>query len=228
LLDPNTLQTAELNSKVYWRSPFTSIAQAKDLVEFIIMDTDPVRHQGKWLLAEVTVARSNDLGTTYFARTHIGQYLHPGDTVLGYMLTGTNWNNDQFAEIEASHTYGSTIPDVVLVKKHNPNRRKNRKRNWKLKRVAKDEGDLLPKKSDQARIDEEYELFLRDVEEDEELRATMALYKNANKDAMSVADSEMDESGDEGPKINMDELLDDFEDLDIQEPGGGTNGGGQA
>lgn len=165
------------------------------------------------------------MGTTYFARTHLGNLLHPGDSVLGYMLTGTNWNNNEFAEIEASHTYGSTIPDVVLVKKHHPNRRKNRKRNWKLKKMAKDEGELLPKKSDQARLDEEYELFLRDVEEDDDLRATMALYKNTNRDAMSVADSEMDEDGDDGPKINMDELLDDFDDLDIQEHGGGTGGG---
>jgi len=73
-------------------------------------------------------------------------------------------------------------------------------------------------------------MFLRDVEEDEELRAALALYKNTNKkkakqrpaadtDAMSVADTDMDAGGeDDGvPGINMDELLDDFDELDIQD-----------
>ena len=63
------------------------------------------------------------------------------------------------------------IPDVILVKKHFQRRRKHKNRNWRLKRMAKDEGELLPKKADQERMDAEYEMFLRDVEEDDELRA---------------------------------------------------------
>jgi nonsense-mediated mRNA decay protein 3 len=109
-----------------------------------------------------------------------------------------------------------------LVKKHYPNRRKNRKRNWKLKRMAKDEGDLLPKASDQKKMDAEYEAFLRDVEEDEELRAALALYKSQkakkaqDPDAMSVAETEMT-MDDEGPKIDIEELLDDFDELVIKD-----------
>ncbi|KAK1759234.1 NMD3 family-domain-containing protein [Echria macrotheca] len=226
LLDPNTLQTAEVSSDIYWRAPFAPLAGAPDMVEFIVMDVESTGvRKGKWLLAELTVARASDLGVndqTYFARTHLGGVLHPGDSVMGYLLTGSNFNSSMLDAIEESKTYGSTIPDVVLVKKHYPNRRRNRKRNWKLKRMAKDEGDLLPKATDQAKMDAEYEMFLRDVEEDEELRAALALYKNTKKtkaqdpDAMSVAETEMTVD-EEGPKINMEELLDDFEELDIQD-----------
>ncbi|KAK3306477.1 NMD3 family-domain-containing protein [Chaetomium strumarium] len=228
LLDPNTLQTAELSSDIYWRAPFQPLAGATELVEFIVMDIEPTGvRKGKWVLGEATVARASDLGVndnTYFARTHLGNLLHAGDSVMGYMLTGTNFNSDALDAIENSRAYGSTIPDVVLVKKHYPNRRKNKRRNWKLKRMAKDEGELLPKAADQARMEAEYEAFLRDVEEDEELRAALALYKNTKKkksqqqdaDAMSIAETEMT-AEDDGPKISMDELLDDFDELDIQD-----------
>ena len=226
LLDPNTLQTADISSDVYWRAPFAPLAGAPDMVEFIIMDVEPTGvRKGKWLLSEVTVARASDLGVndqTYFTRTHLGGILHPGDSAMGYLLTGSNYNSSMLDDIENSKAYSSLIPDVVLVKKHYPNRRRNRKRNWKLKRMAKDEGELLPKQADQDRMAAEYESFLRDVEEDEELRAALALYKNTKKtkpqdpDAMSVAETEMTVD-DDGPKINMEELLDDFDELDIQD-----------
>ena len=216
LMDPQTLQTADISSAIYWRAPFHALADAHELVEFIVMDIEPTGHQkGKWRLSEATVARASDLGhndTTYFTRTHLGGLLGAGDSVMGYLLSGSNFNNPEFDVLEQSNQYSSTIPDVVLVKKHFPRRRKNRKRNWKLKRMDKDEGDLLPKKADQERMDREYELFLRDVEEDEELRAAMALYKNQKREEeeMSMAETEEDE---EVPQVNMDELLDDFDEL---------------
>lgn len=226
LLDPNTLQTAEISADTYWRAPFGPLTGAPDMVEFIVMDIEPTgQRKGKWGLSEVTLAKSSDLGVndrTFFTRTHLGNILHPGDSAMGYLVTGSNYNSSSFDAIEESKAFGSTIPDVILVKKHYPNRRKNRRRNWKLKRMAKDDGDLLPKASDQTKMDAEYENFLRDVEEDEELRAALALYKSAKQkkaqdpDAMSVAETEMT-MDDEGPKINMEELLDDFDELAIQE-----------
>ena len=235
LLDPQTLQTAEISSPVYWHEkiPFTTLADAQELVEFIVLDVEPIGPQkGKWTLAEATVARAADLGVnenTYYTRTHLGNLLHPGDSAMGYMLTGSNFNNKHFDDIEASHAYGSTIPDVVLVKKHWPNRRRNRRRHWRLRRMAKDEGELLPKKQEQDRAEAEYEMFLRDVEEDEELRAALALYKNtSNKgkkpkaqdmdvDQASVAETEGMSEDDDAPRVNMDELLEDFDELDIQD-----------
>jgi nonsense-mediated mRNA decay protein 3 len=218
LMDPQTLQTADIGGSIYWRSPFYSLADSQELVEFIIMDIEMTATQkGKWKLAEATVAKATDLGVndrTYFTRTHLGSLLQPGDSVMGYLLSGTNFNNAHYEAIEESGTYSSTLPDVVLVKKHYPRRRKNRKRNWKLKRIDKDEGELLPKQADQDRMDREYEQFLQDVEEDEELRATMALYKQQKADEeMSVADTEDDEA----PQVNMEELLDDFDELTVND-----------
>lgn len=222
LMDPQTLNTAEIPSNVYWRAPFTALADTQELVEFIVMDIEHTTTQkGKWVLAEATVARASDLGVndrTFFTRTHLGHLLQPGDSAMGYLLSETNFNNPEFEAIEASNTYGSTVPDVVLVKKHYIRRRKNRPRQWKLKRMDKEEGDLLPKKADQDRMDREYEQFLQDVEEDEDLRGTMALYKHQRaEDEMSTAETE-GEGEDEGvPQVNMDELLDEFDDLQVKD-----------
>jgi nonsense-mediated mRNA decay protein 3 len=222
LLDPNTLQTADVPTNIYWRAPFKNLADVTELVEFVVLDIESLGKQnGRFFLAEATVARASDLGVndqTYFCRTHLGGVLHAGDSVMGYHLTGSNFNNPQFEELESGH-YGSQIPDVLLVKKHYPRKRKP-KRNWRLKRMEKDEGELLPKKADQDRMDADYEMFLRDVEEDAELRNTLALYKAQQQkkaaDAMSIAGTDL--SGDEEvPKIDMEELLDDFEDLNVED-----------
>ncbi|KAI4181183.1 MAG: hypothetical protein L6R41_006767, partial [Letrouitia leprolyta] len=229
LLDPNTLQTTDISTPIYWRSPFNALADVTELVEFIVMDIEPTGVQkGRFFLAEATIARASDLGsngTTYFTRTHLGGILHPGDSVMGYHLSGTNFNNPQFEALEESNAHASTIPDVILVKKHYE-RRKKKSRNWRLKRMNKDEGEMLPRKQDQERMDQDYEMFLRDVEEDQELRSTMALYKAQQakklKDQMdgvetaSVAETEETE-GEDVPKIDMDELLDEFEELDVDD-----------
>ncbi|KKY18922.1 putative nonsense-mediated mrna decay protein 3 [Phaeomoniella chlamydospora] len=242
LLDPNSLQTADVPTPVYWRAPFKNLADVQELVEFIVLDVEPLGpRNGRFALAEATVARASDLGsndTSYLVRTHLGDLLHAGDSVMGYHLTGTNFNNENFEALENSSQYANTIPDVVLVKKHY-HRRKNAasKRNWKLKRMAKDEGELLPKKADQERLENDYEMFLRDVEEDEELRSTLALYKAQKAAAqrrhadrmegieeedgggMDVESTITGGSGDEDevPKINMEQLLDDLEELRVED-----------
>jgi nonsense-mediated mRNA decay protein 3 len=235
LIDPNTLQTTDVSTPIYWRSPFASLADVQELVEFVVMDIEPVGPpKGRFLLAEATVARASDLGvndTTYFVRTHLGAVLHAGDSVVGYHLTGTNFNNPQFEALEDNSAYASQIPDVVLVKKHYPRKKKSGKnRNWRLKRMNKDEGEMLPRKQDQERMERDFEMFLRDVEEDTELRSTVALYKaqqekrRAEKmeldavEAASVAQTEETEEGeDELPKIDMEELLDEFDELNVND-----------
>ena len=222
LVDPTTLQTADISAAVYWRAPFRCLSDVKELVEFIVMDIEALGSQlGRWALAEATVARASDPSmTAYFTRTHIGSALRPGDSVMGYMITGTNYNNTEFDAIEESSTYGSRVPDVILVKRKLRRKRK-RGRNWKLKRMAKDDGEFVAKNAVQDGMDQDYEMFLRDIEEDEELRATVALYKSqqerppADPDAMSMAETEEDE--DEVPQINMDELLDDFDEMTVED-----------
>ena len=63
-------------------------------------------------------------------------------------------------------------------------------------------------------------MFLRDVEEDEELRAGMALYKNPRQaDEMSmVSDGDtVDSEDDRRLRIPMAQLLDEFEEMGIDE-----------
>lgn len=223
ILDPSSLQVADIATNIYWRAPFMSLADVQELTEFVVMDIEPMGvEKGRWSLAEATVARASDLGKndrTYYTRTHLGNVLHPGDSVMGYLLTGTNFNSPQFDALEESNAYSSQIPDVMLVKKFYARKKKSKNREWRLKRIAKDDGDLLPKKSDQEKMDKDYEMFLRDVEEDTELRQTLALYKaqqaKKESDAMSVVETE-DGEEDETPKIDMNELLDEFDELKIQ------------
>lgn len=235
LIDPQTLQTADVSTPIYWRTPFISIADVQELVEFVIMDIEIVGNpKGRFLPAEATVARASDLGvndTTYFTRTHLGGVLHAGDSAMGYHISGTNFNNRHFEALEKSNAHFSHIPDVMLVKKHYLRKnKKNKSRNWRLKRMNKEEGEVLPKKQDQERMERDFEMFLRDVEEDAELRNTVALYKaqqrekkQKSKDRMegveeaSVAETNDDEGSDDGPKINMEELLDEFNLLDMED-----------
>lgn len=228
LLDPLTLQTADVTSATYWRSPFRNLADVTELKEFIIMDIEPLGHSnGRYHLSEATVARASDLGSndkTYYTRTHLGGILHVGDSVLGYHLTGTIFNDDNFEAIEASSQYGSTIPDVVLVRKHYARKKKPKNRAWRLKRMAREyEEEALAgqqtrkQEQEQDRLEQDFEMFLRDVEEDQELRQTLDLYKARRKPEQ---DHEMDEdsgSDDEVPKIDMDELLDDFDELNMND-----------
>lgn len=229
LMDPNTLQTADVPSGTYWRSPFKTLADVTELKEFIILDIEPVgKSNGRLQLAEATVARASDLGsndTSYFTRTHLGSILHVGDSVLGYHLTETNFNDPNFDDIESSNQYGSTIPDVILVKKFYARKKKPKNRNWRLKRMAREYEDEAVAAStaapsrrqgqDKDRLEADFEMFLRDVEEDQELRQTLDIYKTRNRPKHSDEMDEASDSGDEAPKINMDELLDDFDELNM-------------
>ncbi|MCJ1311981.1 hypothetical protein MMC25_005655 [Agyrium rufum] len=256
LLDPTTLQTADLSTPIYWRAPFAPLADVTELVEYIVMDIDVLGVQkGRFFLAEATVARASDLGhnsQTFYTRTHLGAILHPGDSVMGYHLTGTNFNNPHYEVLEEKESTANLIPDVILVKKLFARKRKggNQARNWKLKRMGKEESEMLARKQDRERAEKDFEMFLRDIEEDEEMRGTMALYKarqekkardsakarvagagTGDKEGMDVdgqdvvgsgGDEEVEEvdddeegDGDGPPDVNLDELLDDFDDLSV-------------
>jgi nonsense-mediated mRNA decay protein 3 len=149
--------------------------------------------------------------------------------VLGYHLSGTRFNDDNFEAIEANKQYSSRIPDVVLVKKSYARKKKAKNRAWRLKRMAREyeeeavaaaaagAGQQTRREQQEAnRLEQDYEMFLRDVEEDQELRQTLNLYKASTQplgDDMDEDDDNDDENG--VPQINMDELLDDFDELNM-------------
>jgi nonsense-mediated mRNA decay protein 3 len=80
---------------------------------------------------------------------------------------------------------GAQLPDFILVRKHYPDRRKkNRKRAWKLKQLSKEIEDGVTasgkKSRDVQRNEADMELFMRDLEEDPELRSQVQLIKGKN------------------------------------------------
>jgi len=177
-----------------------------DLVEFTVLDIEPDgRTRGKHVLADAQVALSGAFRSSgalpeddgmmdfessgitnqiYHTRTHLGAILQPGDTALGYHLTNANFNSDDFTNLASAR-----IPDIILVKKAYPNRRKKSKaRNWKLRSIAKEAGEegetgggrgVVGRMGgrDQKKVEEDYELFLRELEEDPEMRGAVNLYK---------------------------------------------------
>ncbi|ORX82038.1 NMD3-domain-containing protein [Basidiobolus meristosporus CBS 931.73] len=216
VLDPNTLESADITNSVYWRNPFDSLGTVKDMVEYYVLDVEVLGVvRGKHVLADVMVARSSDYGkndTTFFARSHLGGILNMGDTVMGYDLTRANFNNNDFDSLNRN-----ALPDVILVKKSYPNRKKKNKRQWKLKNLNKEEEEMLPRKQDQEKLEQDFELFLRDLEEDPELRSTINLYRSDQKPDVNAmeTDGEMTDMEDENaPEIPLEELL---EDLDIND-----------
>lgn len=273
LLDVSTLKSVEVNGQVYWRAPFSALAGMGDLMEFTVLDIEPVgTTRGRLVLADAQVALAGafrsqaslndgevemDYETAarktqiFHTRTHLGGILQPGDTAMGYYLTSSNFNSDDFATLQADR-----IPDIVLVKKAYPNRRKKGKpRNWKLRSIAKEQGEegdtgggrgVVGRMGgrDQKRVDEDYELFLMDLEEDPELRGTVNLYKTKDVNMKDAIDGgrrqrhgqygmDVDEvdgghvpltSGEEGeeeepdfPEVKLEELLEEFDEMTLED-----------
>jgi len=110
-------------------------------------------------------------------RSHLGGKIRTGDTVLGYDLSSLNVNE----ALEGIMKGSEKIPDIILVKKKYV-RSKNKKRVWKLKHMDKEvDVEMINPKRNNKNIDlkeEQYEEFLRDIEEDKDLRKIVNLYKD--------------------------------------------------
>ncbi|KAI3708065.1 hypothetical protein L2E82_37097 [Cichorium intybus] len=194
-LDLLTLRHRVLEAKEYWRTPFTSLLSSKQLVEFVVLDLnnlDKVNVSGsKYYMADVQVARVSDFGkndTIFFVRTHLGQILKPGDYALGYDLRAANMNDMELDK------YRGEIPEVILVKKSYEERRKKQRgkqRSWKLKTLNMEvDGDET--------MNDEYEEFCRDLEENPELRFNISLYRN---------EEYQPSNDDDPPSVPLEELL---------------------
>lgn len=219
-IDPNTLQRADLLANVYWRSPFPSLLDVTQLVEFIVLDVEPTGDvRGKFVLADITVCRACDMGVsdhTFYVRSHLGAILHPGDSCMGYYLTNTNFNSLLWDSLDTDNT-----PEVTLIKKHYTRKsKKSRNRKWKLKRMAYEHNDIVANgdsrqtRQDQERAEKDYELFLQELEEDQEMRQTINMYKAGEEPAYDP--NEEDENNDEeGLEIGLDELLDEIEEMTL-------------
>ncbi|KAK3885813.1 hypothetical protein Pcinc_010007 [Petrolisthes cinctipes] len=205
LIDPCTAQLAEVSSSVYWRSPFASLCTSRRLKEFVVMETEDAdvnyfTGQGqishKHQVAEVWVQRASELGTDkmIFCRTHLGNLLNPGDTVLGFELGQSNVSDTNIDAMNQDH-----LPDVVLVRKiYADKATRNRKRRWKLRHLGVDE--------DASSQNRDYTDFLEDLEEDTQFRTNINIYRDASKQPQDGTESE---AGDL-PQIGLEEMLEDL------------------
>jgi nonsense-mediated mRNA decay protein 3 len=210
LIDVSSGQIAEVSSNLYWRYPFQTICNPKQLKEYIVIDIESIKEkdikkfpgQGnisdKFAIADVWVVKSEDLGldqNTIHTRTHLGGILKPGDSVLGYDLSGSNINDDNFEKLDQD-----TIPDIILIKKFYGTDKSSRRRArlWKLKH--------LDKNMDTNSENDDYNEFLEALEEDLELRANINIFRD-NKKQIPVNAECIDPTL---PQVTLEEMLDDL------------------
>lgn len=213
LLDPFTLQTADLSAQQYWKTPFRPMMSFKQGKEFIILDVEPSNERsGKWCLADATVARSVDYGVndfTHFIRNHLGNFLRPGDLALGFdvgnAVINENLLNGQ-KKVE--------LPDFILFKKTFAKKNRSKRRAWRLKRLNMELDESVVNTANRrsaldpiARMAAEQEEFMQDLEQDQDLRAAVNLYKDPTKfiskglSAMDIDDdSKAEEAGENAKK----------------------------
>ncbi|RUS75001.1 hypothetical protein EGW08_017224 [Elysia chlorotica] len=217
VIDPCTLQWAEMSGTQYWRQPFPALVSPKHLIEYMVMEIELVPEKDRPLrprmstkhgLADVYVARMSDLGINdqqFHCRTHLGYLLKTGDTVLGFDFTNANLNHAHFDKLNTDK-----VPDVMLVKKVFDRSKRLRRRKWRLERF--DGADELDTES----VTRDYNDFLDDLEEDQAYRENVNIYKDPTK--VQVEDDTDDEGA---PQISLQEML---EDLRISEDATGGEG----
>jgi len=237
LLDPWTLQTREISTTTYWHLPFRSICAKPNLIEFMVMDIEPLNvEHGKFQLCDITVARMSDIGRNdiqFYIRSHLGKFLNPGDTVAGYDLTTANLVEDDLTGMR-----GEPLPEIILIKKVYPNRRHSKKaRHWKLKALAKEQ-ELARRNAELQREMRDYEEFLQELEEDPEMRGHITMYRVDGVAPPIASSSKMDgmedaqgapvaDAGDEEadfPEVGIEELLEEIGDMTMDAPATATNG----
>uniref|UniRef100_A0A7N8Y4G4 60S ribosomal export protein NMD3 n=1 Tax=Mastacembelus armatus TaxID=205130 RepID=A0A7N8Y4G4_9TELE len=216
LIDPNTLQIAEVDGNTYWRNPFNGLCNPRQLEEFIVMDIDIIRDQklgagagmrsNKHTLAEVWVQKTSEMDSNqqYYCRTFLGHLLNIGDLVLGFDFANSNINDEYLNKMNPHH-----VPDVVLIKKSYDRSRRIKRRNWKLQELAR-EGDGMD--TDDER---QYQDFLEDLEEDEALRKNVNIFRGEPLDTIPV-ESDTDDDG--APRVSLTEML---EELSLTDATGG-------
>ncbi|XP_042488506.1 60S ribosomal export protein NMD3-like [Macadamia integrifolia] len=219
LLDPFTLRHSFMDADQYWRASFESLLSSRQLVEYIVLDVEPVSSEvnvggSRYALADAQVARVSDFGKNdkiFNVRTHLGHILNPGDYALGYDLYGANTNDVQLDKYK-----GLILPEAILIKKSYEEKRQKRRgkpRSWKLKSLNMEVDNSTRGRIDEQKMNNEYEEFLKDLEENPELRFNISLYRNKEYQPSEMASMT---DGEDLPSVPLEELLADL-DLDDDE-----------
>lgn len=213
LIDPMTAQISELSGLNYFRTPFEAICNPKQLVEFIVMDIETLhekkrkgvpgqaskssRHQP----CDIWLVRASQLGANesiIHSRSHLGHILCVGDSVMGYSMKEANINESEFDKLKSDQ-----IPDVILVRKCHDRHVRNKQRLWKLKHLTYGPPDERFVKD---KLD-----FIEDLEEDEEFRKNVNIYRDHSKIIESEeVDEPVNEINEKFAPIELSEMLDEL------------------
>jgi nonsense-mediated mRNA decay protein 3 len=173
----------DLRPDAYFRFPRKALASIRHAITYTVIDVEKTGVDfDKYALAEVTVARSSDLGRNdevSVCMSHLGHILNAGDEVLGYDLA--RLQSAQQDEGGGEWPKGLSMPDVVLIKKM-PTERRSRRRAWKLRSLIKEEEEgayvSMHKGTPGYGVNDDYEEFLADIESDPAARSNVDLYKD--------------------------------------------------
>jgi nonsense-mediated mRNA decay protein 3 len=185
IVDPLTGQKAQVTNEKYWKFPFFSLQTSPNMIEFIVLNVEPVDYSHtsitttntaaiatattsgskKNVMADIEVARISDFGindTIFQVRSHLGNILHAGDMVKGYDLSTTVFGISSFMY---SSYHRDDLPDIILVRKVYPRERKTiskEKQRLETKRTGK------INKNEAAKMEKEFEAFMEEYEQDKE------------------------------------------------------------
>ncbi|CAD7937230.1 unnamed protein product [Amoebophrya sp. A120] len=194
LVDPTSLLGCDVAGVKYWENPCETVMTRKHLTEFVVLDKEPldysqrnvsVKNRGPrahMQLADIEVARVCDLGVNderIRVRSHLGHLVEAGDHVLGYDMRTVNVSGEDDDKIGSVKP--ENLPDVILVKKKYlaSTARRTAKRKFQLRRLAVQDQDMArgARAAKMATEERDFEQFQQDIEEDEDLRKDVKLYR---------------------------------------------------
>ncbi|KAG2377981.1 hypothetical protein C9374_008603 [Naegleria lovaniensis] len=195
-IDPYTLKTLEVSAQTYFQAPFRPLLTSTQLLEYTINDVEMKRNHkgrvvsaqsGRFQLGEVTAVKTSELGISHDIQTfcHLSHLLEAGDIVYGYDLKNSNLNNEDLLSYKKL-----VLPDVIIVRKKYD---WDTQRIWTLKHFC-----MEPEGKD-------YETFLNELEEDQDLRSKVLLFKHENSDSLA-SKIKFDGEG-KNPRVKLEELL---------------------
>lgn len=179
LYDPITLKKVEMTPAQYfcYQNDFKIIQFRSNETEFFISDitldqspkmsADSTFSNINRRFARAEVTRASDY-QQFSCTTHLGHILSHGDTVLGYDLTTINC--EELNELDNQ----KFIPDVILIRKIYPERKK---RIWKLNRMQIETEDVekATKPEEEAK---QFEEFMIELEQDKHMRSRVNLLED--------------------------------------------------
>ena len=211
--DPVTLQKFQVSGVQYFNFQHDIVVipfkgnQTKFLVNDIYGDAEMANTlnstfaniQTKFAHVEVSPEGSQD---NFCTITHMGHFLRHGDTVTGYLMASLNSAADLHDLDNQKY-----LPDVLVIRKHYE-RKKKRRRIWRLKRMQVEQAEEPPKKAkalelETANEEKDFENFMDELEQNKFMRKKINLF--VDEDAPADAEQPDEEM------VQLNELMKDLQ-----------------